>query len=158
MERLRYESEPILLIYDNALDADSLARYLPRGGSARVIVTSIFHAFRGLAEMIDIQVWPKESGAAYLKMRTGRGNEREAAEALSGALDGLPLAHEQAAAYCDRLGISLSEYLKRFNDTPVSLLDDSVHAPIYHNNRMTVARSFTLGIDEAKANTRALNH
>jgi tetratricopeptide (TPR) repeat protein len=151
MERLRYESEPILLIYDNALDADSLARYLPRGGSARVIVTSSFHAFRGLAEMIDIQVWPKESGAAYLKMRTGRGNEREAAEALSGALDGLPLAHEQAAAYCDRLGISLSEYLKRFNDTPVSLLDDSVHAPIDHNNRMTVARSFTLGIDEAKS-------
>ena len=150
MEHLRYESEPILLIYDNALDADSLVHYLPRGGSARVMITSNFHAFRGLAEMIDVQVWPKESGAAYLNIRTGRDNEPEAAEALSEALDGLPLAHEQAAAYCDRLGVSLSEYLKRFNDTPVPLLDDSVHAPIDHNNRMTVARSFTLGIDEAK--------
>ena len=151
MERLRYESEPILLIYDNALDADSLAPYLPRGGSARVLVTSSFHAFRGLAEMIDVQVWPKEKGAAYLIIRTGRDSETEVAEALSKALDGLPLAHEQAAAYCERLGVSLSEYLKRFDDTPVPLLDDAVHAPIDHNNRMTVARSFTLGIDEAES-------
>jgi tetratricopeptide (TPR) repeat protein len=62
----------------------------------------------------------------------------------------LPLAHEQAAAYCDRLSISLSEYLERFKNTPVPLLDDQVHAPLDHNDRMTVARSFTLGIDEAK--------
>jgi tetratricopeptide (TPR) repeat protein len=151
MERLSYESKQILLIYDNALDADSLVNFLPRSGSARILVTSNFHAFRGLAaEIIDIQVWAQEVGAAYLAIRTKRNDEPEAAQALSKALDGLPLAHEQAAAYCDRLGVSLSEYLRLFSNTPVPFLDDTAHAPIDHNNRMTVARSFTLGIDEAK--------
>ena len=35
MERLRHEGEGILLIYDNAIDADALKPYLPRGGAAR---------------------------------------------------------------------------------------------------------------------------
>jgi len=43
--------------------------------------------------------------------RTDRNAERAAAEALSGALGGFPLAHEQAAAYCERLEISLADYL-----------------------------------------------
>jgi hypothetical protein len=30
----------------------------------------------------------------------------------------LPLAHEQAAAYCERLGISLAEYRRRFEAAP----------------------------------------
>jgi hypothetical protein len=41
--------------------------------------------------------------------RTGRAVEREAALALSQALGGLPFAHEQAAAYCERLEISLAD-------------------------------------------------
>jgi hypothetical protein len=40
MERLRHEGEGILLIFDNAADADALKPYLPPGGSARVLVTS----------------------------------------------------------------------------------------------------------------------
>jgi TIR domain len=37
MERLRHEGEGILLIFDNAIDADALKPYLPRGGAAKVI-------------------------------------------------------------------------------------------------------------------------
>ena len=48
MERLRHEGEGILLIYDNAIDADALKPYLPRGGAARVLVTSNAHAWRGV--------------------------------------------------------------------------------------------------------------
>ena len=147
MDKLRHQSEDILLIYDNAHDAKSLYSYTPRGGSARVIITSNFHAWRGVAEPIDISLWSTEHGADYLIIRTGRQNERQAAEALSKALDGLPLAHEQAAAYCDRLSISLADYLKRFEDTPAPLLDRD--APAEHNDGMTVTRSFTLGIEEA---------
>src|SRR6266568_1022012 len=43
MERLPHEGEGILLIFDNALDADALKPYLPRGGAARVLVTSNAH-------------------------------------------------------------------------------------------------------------------
>ena len=106
MERLRYEGEGILLIYDNAIDAAALKPYLPRGGAARVLITSNAHAWRSLAEPVEIRLWPKEIGADYLIARTGREGERVAAEALSESLGGLPLAHEQAAAYCERLDIA----------------------------------------------------
>jgi hypothetical protein len=56
----------------------------------------------------------------------------------------LPLAHEQAAAYCERLDISLSAYQKRFEAAPARFLDDARHAPAEHNDGMTVAKSFAL--------------
>src|SRR6516165_5162822 len=91
MERLRHEGEGILLIFDNAIDADAIKPYLPRGGGALVLVTSNARAWRGVAEPVEIRLWPKEIGADYLIARTGRTEERESAVALSEALGGLPL-------------------------------------------------------------------
>jgi hypothetical protein len=149
MERLRYEGDRILLIFDNAVDADALNPYLPRGGDARVLVTSNAHAWRAVAAPVEIRVWPKEIGADYLIVRTGRTGERPAAEALSEALGGLPLAHEQAAAFCERLDISLANYLKRFEVAPARLLDDARHAPAEYHDGLTVAKTFALAIEEA---------
>jgi hypothetical protein len=95
MERLRQEGEGILLIYDNAVDANQLKPYLPRGGHAQVLVTSNAHAWRGVAAPVEIRLWPKDIGADYLIARTGRAAERDAALALSEALGGLPLAHNR---------------------------------------------------------------
>jgi class 3 adenylate cyclase/tetratricopeptide (TPR) repeat protein len=149
MERLYHDGEGILLIYDNAIDADALKPFLPRGGAARVLVTSTAHAWRGVATPIEIQLWPKGIGADYLIARTGRGAERAAAEALSEVLGGLPLAHEQTAAYCERLGIHLAEYHKRFKAAPARLLDDARHAPAEYHEGLTVAKTFALAIEEA---------
>jgi tetratricopeptide (TPR) repeat protein len=149
MERLRHEGEGILLIYDNAVDARSLTAYLPRGGAARVVVTSNDHAWRGLAEPVEIRLWPETIGADYLIARTGRTAERTAAESLSKTLGGLPLAHEQAAAYCEQLGVSLSEYARRFAATPTKLLADDEHAPAEYHDGLTVARTFALAIEQA---------
>jgi hypothetical protein len=149
MERLRYEGEGILLIYDNAIEADALKPYLPRGGAARVLITSNAHAWRSLAEPVEIRLWPKEIGADYLIARTGREGERVAAEALSESLGGLPLAHEQAAAYCERLDISFAEYNKRFEAMPVRFLDDTRHTPAEYHDGLTVAKTFGLAIEEA---------
>ena len=71
-----------------------------------------------MAEPVEIRLWPKAIGADYLIARTGRAAERVAAEALSEALGGLPLAHEQAAAFCERLDIALAEYGSRFAAAP----------------------------------------
>jgi tetratricopeptide (TPR) repeat protein len=149
MERLRHEGEGILLIYDNAIDTDSLTRYLPRGGAAKVLVTSNAHAWRGIAAPVEIRPWPKEIGTDYLIARTGRERERAAAESLSEALAGLPLAHEQAAAYCEGLDISLAEYGRRFTATPTRLLDDERHAPPEYHDGRTVAKTFALALEEA---------
>ena len=72
-----------------------------------------------------------------------------AAEALSEALGGLPLAHEQAAAYCERLDISLADYRRRFEAAPARLLDDARDAPAEYHDGLTVAKTFALAIDEA---------
>jgi hypothetical protein len=149
MERLRHEGEGILLIFDNAIDANALEAYLPSGGAARVLVTSNAPHWRGVAEPVEIRLWPKEIGADFLTARTGRVAERAAAEALSQQLGGLPLAHEQAAAYCERLGISIVEYRRRFEATPGPLLDDARHAPTGYHDGLTVAKTFALAIEQA---------
>jgi tetratricopeptide (TPR) repeat protein len=149
MERLRHEGEGVLLIFDNAVDAKALKPYLPRGGGARVLVTSNAHAWRGVAVPVEIQEWPKEIGADYLIARTGREAERSEAEALSQALGGLPLAHEQAGAYCERLHVSFIDYRKRFKAAPVRLLDDARHAPAEYHDGLTVAKTFALAIEKA---------
>jgi len=149
MERLRQEGEGILLIFDNAADADALKPYLPRGGRGKILVTSNTHAWRNIAVRVEIGPWPKDVGAAYLVARTGRDAEREAAQALSEALGGLPLAHEQAAAYCERLEKPLAEYRKRFETAPARVLDDARDAPAEYHDRLTVTKTFALAIDEA---------
>jgi hypothetical protein len=149
MERLRHEGEGILLIFDNAVDADALKPHLPRGGAARILVTSNAHAWRGVAVPVEILLWPKEIGADYLIARTGRAVERTAAETLSKALDGLPLAHEQAAAYCEDLTVGLAEYQRRFEYATLKFLNDKDYAPAEYHDRLTVAATFTLGINEA---------
>jgi tetratricopeptide (TPR) repeat protein len=60
----------------------------------------------------------------------------------------LPLAHEQAAAYCERLGMSLSDYATKFANAPGTYLD-AAGAPAQYHNGLTVSRTFALAIDEA---------
>jgi hypothetical protein len=148
-ERLRDTGEGLLLIYDNALDVTSIRLYLPVGGQARVLVTSNSSTWRAIATPVEIKVWPKKIGADYLIARTERNGERGAAEALSEVLGGLPLAHEQAAAYCERLEVSLSEYRRRFEKAPTRLLDAEKDAPEEYHNKLTAAKAFALAIDEA---------
>jgi hypothetical protein len=143
-KRLRIWVGPMAATCGNGLNA-----YLPRGGSAKVLVTSNAPHWRGVAEPVEIRLWPKEIGAEYLTARTGRVAERAAAEALSQQLGGLPLAHEQASAYCERLGISIAEYCRRFEAKPVRLLDDTDNAPDGYHDGLTVARTFALAIEEA---------
>jgi len=148
-ERLKDEGEGVLLVYDNAIDANSVRPFLPLGGAARVLATSNALSWRGIAEPVEIALWPKAVGADYLVARTGRAREHAEAKALSEALGGLPLAHEQAAAYCERLGIALAEYRRRFADAPAPLLDATKDAsPDYHGG-LTVAKAFALAIEEA---------
>ena len=149
MERLRHEGEGILLIYDNAIDADALKPYLPRGGAARVLITSNAHTWRGIAAPVEIRLWPKETGADYLIARTGRAGERAAAEALSVALGGLPLAHEQAAAYCERLEISLPTTASGSRLPRRDCSTMCGDAPAAYQDGMTVAKTFALAIEEA---------
>jgi TIR domain/NB-ARC domain len=58
MERLRHEGERLLLIFDNAIDANALKAYLPRGGQAKVLVTSNARAWRHVATCVYRKPYP----------------------------------------------------------------------------------------------------
>jgi tetratricopeptide (TPR) repeat protein len=149
LDQLRREGEGVLLIYDNATSPNELGKFLPRGIGPHLVVTSNAPNWGGVAVPVEIEVWPNNIGADFLTERTGRIAEREAALTLSDALGGLPLAHEQAAAYCERVGVALAEYTKRFETTPAIVLDDQQDASREYHDGLTVAKTFALAINEA---------
>jgi hypothetical protein len=61
MDRLRQEGEGVLLIFDNAVDATALKPYLPRGGAARVLITSNAHVWRGWQRPLKSASGPRRS-------------------------------------------------------------------------------------------------
>jgi tetratricopeptide (TPR) repeat protein len=147
LDRLTREGTNILLIYDNARNSRELVRLLPRSAGPRIIITSNAPDWRAVALPVEIEVWPKDIGAEFLMARAGRATERDAALALSDVLGGLPLAHEQAAAYCDRIGIPLAEYLRRFRAAPAVVLDHAKDVAQHYG--LTVTKTFGLAIKEA---------
>ena len=112
-QKLREEGDGILLVYDNARNADQIGPYLPHGGMTHILITSNAPNWSGVPAPIAIRKWSRGTGADDLVSQTDRPNERAAAVALSTALDGLPLAHEQAAAYCARTGLPLGHYRQK---------------------------------------------
>jgi tetratricopeptide (TPR) repeat protein len=149
LDRLGTEGEGIFLVYDNAIGPNELTDFLPHGSGPQVIATSNAPNWGKLATPVEIEVWQKETGADFLMARTGRAAERDTAMALSEILGGLPLAHEQAAAYCERIGVSLAEYKKRLEATPAVLLDSTSDAVGEYHGGLTVAKTFALAIEEA---------
>jgi hypothetical protein len=150
LDRLRAEGDGLLLLYDNTADAHSLRDFLPKSGAAKILVTANSPDWGSLAIKLEIRTWPKETGADFLLARAGRAaTKRAEAESLSVALGGLPLAHEQAGAYCARTGVSFAKYRERFEAKPVAYLDDEKGAAADYHDRRTVAKTFALAMDEA---------
>jgi hypothetical protein len=149
LERLSIWEGSILIVFDNVPDVRAVRPFLPRGGNSRVLITSTSPAWRAVGEPIEVRVWAKEVGARYLMTRIGQTSETDAAEDLSRRLEGLPLAHELAGAYCERLRLTIAEYVRRFDTDPAALLDDKRHTPQEYYNGRTVAKAFDLAISAA---------
>ncbi|MEM9998770.1 MAG: FxSxx-COOH system tetratricopeptide repeat protein [Bacteroidota bacterium] len=109
-----------LLIFDNAPDAPSVKPFLVGQGGGHTLITSRAPDWRGVAEPVDVQTWPREDAIAFLLERTGR-PEHEAAERLAETLGDLPLALEQAGAYIDENQISFDTYLDDYREQRAAL-------------------------------------
>lgn len=110
-----------LLVFDNAQNFKDLEDYLPRAGSGHVIITSRNQSWGGVARMLNVDIFTPAESVEFLRRRTGQDDEN-AAKALADALGNLPLALEQAGAYIEGTGISLSAYLKLFKERQKELL------------------------------------
>jgi tetratricopeptide (TPR) repeat protein len=132
-----------LLVYDNATSPAELTRYLPPAGSGHVLITSRNPAWDEVATPIAIDVLPRKQAVAFLAQRTDSGDQA-GLEALAGALGGLPLALEQAAAYVKQTRTSIQGYLDLLEERP----DEPPLVAELAGYRHTVATAWTLSLDK----------
>jgi hypothetical protein len=93
---------PWLLVFDNAPDRASVARFVPPAGPGRVLITSRNQIWPP-GQAPEVPVLDPQVAAEFLVGRTGDADQQAALE-LAGVLGGLPLALEQAAAYVHTTG------------------------------------------------------
>jgi hypothetical protein len=107
-----------LIIIDNADDpavVSAVHRLLPDARAGRVIVTSRISAWPGQYRQLEIPVLSVGQAAELLMQRVADADQ-ETAESLAEELGCLPLALQQAAAYCQQNGKTLVGYLALFRD------------------------------------------
>jgi tetratricopeptide (TPR) repeat protein/transcriptional regulator with XRE-family HTH domain len=120
-----------LLILDNVEDMNSIRRFFPQKGRGCVLLTTRMHATNFVPHVIELGGLEPDEGAHFLLQRAkllasnrvhGRDISElmEQAKELSRLLGGLPFALEEAAAYIEETGCSLTEYLqlRRVDSTP----------------------------------------
>jgi hypothetical protein len=109
-----------LLIYDNAEAPPVLASFLP-GGSGHVVITSRYPDWQELAVPLSVDVFDPSESIALLRQRLPRLTEQDAAR-IADAVDNLPLALAQTAAYLHDTGLSAEAYLALLTDQAPSIL------------------------------------
>ncbi|MBS0359522.1 MAG: tetratricopeptide repeat protein [Proteobacteria bacterium] len=122
LEKLKEEGN-WLLIFDDAIDSESLKPYYPLNSEGQVLITSRnVNAWEG--QQITLRVFSREESKEYI-FRWMRKAEEPAPHPISGFLDkemnalaellgDLPLALAQAVAYIRETGESIEEYIKLF--------------------------------------------
>ena len=110
-----------LFIFDNVENLDDLKGLIPRGDGIRVIITTTRHLDWNSLDWSPIEVgtFQRDQSIDLLCERTGDTN-RDAADQIAEALGDLPVAVTQAAATARNERYTLSEYLDRLNDLPLS--------------------------------------
>jgi len=110
-----------LLIFDDVENPAHLEPFLPGTARGHILLTSRATAFGGLARSIRLVKMTDEVGTLFLLHRTERlalpdqlaqasAEDRADALQITQALDGLPLALEQAGAYIQSMGCTLADY------------------------------------------------
>jgi len=132
------------LIYDDAGNVEDLTGLIPVGDNGTVIITSRNPQFEELAEALLLQPFPTKEAAEFLRVRSGDIGGA-AAEELANHLEGLPLALEQAGAYCRDAGIGLAQYLERYRAGRGKILHSGTSA-----RRVGLETTFRLSFDRAR--------
>ena len=125
-----------LLIFDNVPAPGTVEAVLPPAGGGRVLITSR-NPLWGAGQTIEVPMLEQSVAAAFLMRRTRCTDQEAAAQNLADELGGLPLALEQAAAYMQATGRSITEYLASFQQQRLGLLARG--EPAGYDKRVTTA-------------------
>src|SRR5579859_4697618 len=124
---LEHCQEPWLLIYDNADETSFLPAYVPTAGRGSILFTTRANAVGALAPSLEVDALSLSEGIQLLLRRAGcegevTPQEMEEARAIVLALSQFPLAIDQAGAYIEETGCSLSDYLQLYEQHQYQLL------------------------------------
>ncbi|MFI9385787.1 FxSxx-COOH system tetratricopeptide repeat protein [Kutzneria sp. NPDC052558] len=133
-----------LLVFDNADQPEDLRQFLPQG-SGHVIVTSRNPRWSSVARAVEVDIFDRPESIELLQRRCPELTEDESAQ-LADVLGDLPLAIEQAGAWCAETGMSVPEYLELFERQRLDLLQDN--APIDYP--VTVAAAWNVSLDRLR--------
>jgi len=111
-----------LLIYDNAESPMVLNGLLPPAAKGHVLITSRNPNWGGQADSIPLDVFKEKEAADFLLQRTGQ-KDRKAAMNVAARLGRLPLALEQAGAFCEKTRRPLAEYCAYLEQKSLQHLD-----------------------------------
>ena len=126
-----------LLVLDNAEGSEQVDPLIPDPLTGQLLVTTRNPSWPPRYSRLDVTTLSLDAAAGLLTSRTGD-PDQAAAHDLAETLGGLPLAVEQAAAYCEQTGRSLSGY-RQLLDTAPAVLDQPAQP-----GQATITRTVTL--------------
>ena len=109
VRRLLAERPGWLLVFDNAEQIRHLRGWLPPAGTGSVLITSRNPDGEGHARELAVPIFTRAESVSFLRQRAGA--DEDAATLLADRLGDLPLALEQASAFCARSGETFGSYL-----------------------------------------------
>lgn len=135
-----------LLVFDNVQnpnDVDDLLPYLSKG---HIIVTSRHQKWGSVAKKLLLKKFPRSESIDFLLERSGK-REDEAADVLAHELGDLPLALEHACAYIETNGITIQDYVFRFQKYQTKLFQKIETSKEYP---LTVAKTWEISLNQIK--------
>ena len=120
-----------LLIWDNVEESERLTPFLPSSPEGKMLFTTRLQMPGAMALSVEIPTLPLEQAVQLLmkrahllninatqeegeQLKASHPDEHRSATELSELLDGLPLALDQAGAYLEETGCSITDYLLHF--------------------------------------------
>ncbi len=148
-----------LLILDNMEDLTLVEDVLPTQNEGHLVLTTRSQVTGSFAQRIDLEQMEPEKGALFLLRRAkligpedcleeASDSLRVEAREVSQLLDGLPLALDQAGAYIEEVGCSLSDYLDRYQTQRVALLNRRGNLVADHPK--SVSTTFSLSFEKVE--------
>jgi tetratricopeptide (TPR) repeat protein len=143
-----------LLILDNVDNLEMLADFLPVHSSGDVLLTTRLQALGTLAQRIEVEKMGLDEGVIFLLRRTKvlitdaeldqltKVSKAQAMEMVA-ALDGLPLALDQAGAYIEETSCGLSHYLDLYGTRRKELLRRRGRFPVDHPDSVAITWSIS---------------
>ncbi len=153
-----------LLILDNVDNLEMIVDFLPVHGTGDVLLTTRLQALGTLAQSIEVEKMGQDEGVTFLLRRTkviapgvsldqaAKESQAQAAEIFF-ALDGLPLALDQAGAYIEETRCGLSQYLDLYGTRRKELLLRRGRLPVDHPE--PVAATWSLSFQQVEQESLA---